>query len=102
MIKVISCHCGSSDTLIRGRLSKFRYPAAATIPIVKGRDKSKSVLNSIPQFPEVNDIRRHLDGVTKWAILIGYDEDKLKWVDLANGTYLKNDVDAELLIKHFA
>lgn len=102
MLKVISCQCGSSDNLVRSRLGKFRYPDALSIPIVKGREKSNSVLNSIPQFDEVNDIRTHLTGVTKWAIIIGYDENNLRWVDLANGQFVKNDVDLELLLKHFA
>ena len=102
MIAVVACQCGSSDTLLRGKMSKFHYSGALTVPIIKGREKSYSKLNTLPQFPEVREIRAHIEGHSKWAIIIGYDDERMKWVDLANGSYLKNDVDAELLLQHFA
>ncbi len=102
MIAVVACHCGSSDTLLRGKMSKFHYSGAMTVPIIKGKEKSLSRLNSLPQFPELNELRAYISGHSKWAIIIGYDEERIKWVDLANGTYIKNDVDAELLLQHFA
>ena len=102
MLKVVSCQCGSSDNLIRGKMAKFRCNQALTIPIIKGKEKSLSALNTLPQFPEVADLRLHIEAHSKWAIIIGYDDERLKWVDLANGSYLKNDVDAELLLAHFA
>lgn len=102
MLKVVSCQCGSSDNLIRGKMAKFHCNQALTIPITKGKEKSLSALNTLPQFPEVADLRLHIEAHSKWAIIIGYDDERLKWVDLANGSYLKNDVDAELLLSHFA
>ena len=102
MITAVSCQCGSSDNLIRGKLSKYNSQVAMSIDIVKGREKSISRLNTLPQFPEINEIKRQIEAHTKWAIIIGYDDSKMRWVDLANGKYIKNDVDAELLVKHFA
>ena len=102
MLKVVSCQCGSSDNLIRGKMAKFHCNQALTIPIIKGKEKSLSALNTLPQFPEVADLRLHIEAHSKWAIIIGYDDERLKWVDLANGSDLKNDVDAELLLAHFA
>ncbi len=102
MITAVSCQCGSSDTLIRGKIAKFNGGAAMSIQIVKGREKSISRLNSLPQFPEINEIKRQIEAHSKWAIVIGYDNERMRWVDLANGKYIKNDVDAELLVKHFA
>lgn len=102
MIVSVACHCGNSDRLVRDKLRKFGYAEAATIEILKGKDKSFSLLNSIPQFPEVEEITNHIRNSTKFAILIGYNENMMRWVDLANGQYVKNDVDAELLVKHFA
>ena len=40
MLKVVSCQCGSSDNLIRGKLAKFHCNQALTIPIIKGKEKS--------------------------------------------------------------
>lgn len=102
MLKVVSCQCGSSDNLIRGKLAKFHCNQALTISIIKGKEKSLSALNTLPQFPEVADLRLYIEAHSKWAIIIGYDDERLKWVDLANGSYLKNDVDVELLLTHFA
>lgn len=102
MLKVVSCQCGSSDNLIRGKMAKFNCPQAMTIPIIKGKEKSLAALNTLPQFPELNELRAHIEAQSKWAVIIGYDDERLRWVDLANGTYIKNDVDAELLLKHFA
>lgn len=102
MLKVVSCQCGSSDNLIRGKMAKFHCDQALTIPIAKGKERSLSVLNTLPQFPEVAELRPYIEAHSKWAIIIGYDDERMKWVDLANGSYLKNDVDAELLLTHFA
>ena len=102
MIAVVACQCGSSDTLLRGKMSKFHYSGAMMVPIIKGKEKSLSRLNSLPQLPELNELRAHISGHSKWAIIIGYNENNIKWVDLANGQYIKNDVDAELLLQHFA
>ena len=96
MLAVVACQCGSSDTLVRAKLAKFGYAHSMDIPIVKGREKSYSKLNTLPQFPEVKELRAYIQGVTKWAIIIGYDNERMRWVDV------KNDVDAELLIQHFA
>ena len=102
MLKVVSCQSGSSDTLIRGKMAKFHCAQALTIPITKGKEQSLAALNTLPQFPEVAELRPYIQANSKWAIIIGYDNERMRWVDLANGSYLKNDVDAELLLQHFA
>lgn len=102
MLAAVACQCGSSDTLIRSRLAKFHAPQASTIQIPKGREKSHVAINALPPFPEVNNIRAQVEAHTKWAIVIGYNENGMKWVDLANGQYIKNDVELELLVEHFA
>lgn len=102
MLKVVSCQCGSSDNLIRGKMAKFGCNQSLTIDIIKGKERSLKALDTLPQFPEVMELRTYIQACSKWAIIIGYDSERLKWVDLANGSYLKNDVDAELLLRHFA
>ena len=102
MLKAVACHCGSSDNLVRGKLHKFHCPQALSLPIIKGKEQSLKVLNTLPQFPEVAELRVHIQNASKWAVIIGYDGERLRWVDLANGQYVQNDVDAELLLKHFA
>ena len=101
-IACISCTCGSVDRLIRSRLDQFGYRDALTIPITRGKDKSKSFLNTIPQHDEVDMLRSYLNGVSKYAVVIGYNDDAMRWVDLANGKAIVNNVDLEKILEYFA
>lgn len=101
-IACISCTCGSVDRLIRSRLDQFGYRDALTIPITRGKDKSKSFLNTIPQHDEVDMLRSYLNGASKYAVVIGYDDDAMRWVDLANGKAIVNNVDLEKILEYFA
>ena len=101
-IACISCTCGSVDRLIRSRLDQFGYRDALTIPITRGKDKSKSFLNTIPQHDGVDMLRNYLNGASKYAVVIGYDDDAMRWVDLANGKAIVNNVDLENILQYFA
>lgn len=102
-IACISCTCGSVDRLIRSRLDQFGYRDALTIPIVRGKDKSKSFLNTLPQQHDALDmLREHLRTASKYAVVIGYNEDAMRWVDLANGKAIVNNVDLEKILEYFA
>ena len=102
MIKVVACQCGSADSLVRTRLERYHYKDFLTVPSVKGREKSLAVLNTIPQTEEIDLLRNHLKGASKWAVVIGYDGEWCRWVDLAYGKAIKNNIDLELLLEHFA
>lgn len=96
-----ACQCGSSDNLVRSRVGHYARELAVTIQIPKGKSKSLALLSTLPQFPEVSDIATHIKNSSKWAVVIGYDENSMHWVDLANGQFIKNDIDLELLLKHY-
>lgn len=102
MIACVACQCGSSDSLIRTRLERYGYADFLRVPIIKGKEKSLSKLNTLPQFEEVEILRNHINSASKWAVVIGYDDQRCKWTDLANGKALVNNVDLELIISHFA
>lgn len=101
-IACISCTCGSVDNLIRGRLDQFGYRDALSIPITRGKEKSKSFLNTLPQHPDLDMLRNHLRTASKFAVVIGYNDDGMKWVDLANGKAIFNNVDLEKILEYFA
>jgi hypothetical protein len=44
----------------------------------------------------------HLDKASKYAVVVGYTDDAMRWVDLANGKAFMNNVDLENLVEHFA
>ena len=102
MIACVACTCGSVDKLIRGKLEFFGYRDFLTIPIARGKDKSKSVLNSLPQSDGVEMLRTHLDKCSKFAVIIGYDGSDCRWVDIANGKSVQNNIELEMLFERFA
>ena len=97
----IACTCGSADKLVRSRLEHYGYRDFLTIPIIRGKEKSKSALNSIPQYPEVDMAKHYLDGCSKYALVVGYDDVGCRWVDLANGKAVQNNIDLEFILRDF-
>ncbi len=97
----VACTCGFSDKLIRSRLEHYRYQDFLSIPISRGKEKSKRALNGIPQHEGVVMAKNYLDQCSKYAIVLGYDDETSRWVDLANGKAIKNNIDLEFLIRDF-
>lgn len=100
-IATCSCHCGSVDQLIRGFLQSTGYEGWATIPIEKGKNRSLAMLDYLPQFPELDMLRSFLKDASKWAVVVGYNENGCRWSDIAhNGP--KSRIEAELVVQNFA
>lgn len=102
MIAAVGCSCGSTDKVIRGKLEKYGYRGFLEIQVHKGKEKSLRKIDSLPQFEEIKILREYVKKASKYAIIIGYDEEDARWVDLVNGKRVVNDVEAELLINRFA
>ena len=101
MIKVISCQCGSSDSLVRNFLKSIGYQDWISVPIEKGKEKSLSALNRLPSTPEKEMLQSFLKNASKWAVIIGYNETEMKWSDIAhNGP--KSRIEAEFVVKNFS
>ena len=97
----LACQCGGADNWIRSKLKKFNHPLALLIPITKGKEKCLSLLSTFPQTQNTTDLAAHIRNASKFAIIVGTDGESLRWVDVVNGTYIKNDVDAEFIIRDF-
>lgn len=101
MITVVSCQCGSSDSLVRNFLHSVNYPEWMSIPISKGKEKSLSVVNQLPPTPEKEMLKSFLENASKWAVIIGYNEIEMRWSDIAhNGP--KSYIEAEFVVKNFS
>lgn len=101
MITVVACMCGSSDSLVRNFLRSIGYPDWINIPIYKGKEKSLAVLNALPPVPEKEMLRSLLGSASKWAVIIGHNEDSCKWSDIAhNGA--KSRIEAEFVVKTYS
>lgn len=97
----VSCTCGFADSLIRTRLNTYGYKNAFSIPIVKGKEKTKSFLNTLPQHEDLSMLRNFLKNASKYAVVIGYNDEGMRWVDLSTGKAIYNNVDLEMIISHF-
>lgn len=101
MISVITCQCGSSNSLVRNFLHSVNYPDWMSIPINKGKEKSLAILNYLPPVPEKDMLRSFLKGASKWAVIIGYNETQMRWSDIAhNGP--KSHIEAEFVVNNFS
>ena len=101
MIYAAACQCGGANSWIRSKLRKFNYSGSLTIPITKGKEKSLSLVASLPQTQEVTDLAAHIRNSSKFAIIIGTDGEFVRWVDVVNGHWVKNDIDAEFIVRDF-
>ena len=102
MISAVTCTCGSVDKSIRKKLEMYGYKDWLSIPIPRGKEKSLSHLNTIPQHEGVELLRNHIKKSSKFAVIIGYDDTECRWVDIIHGNRVKTDVESELLVKRFA
>lgn len=100
-LAVVTCLCGGSESLVRNYLRSIDYPEWMNIPIHQGKEKSLSVLNQLPPAPEKEMLQSLLKDASKWAVIIGYNENGMKWSDIShNGP--KSRIEAEFVVKNFA
>lgn len=99
-LAVVTCLCGGSESLVRNFLRSVDYPEWMNIPIVKGKEKSLSVLNQLPPAPEKEMLQSLLKNASKWAVIIGYNGKSMRWSDIAHGG-AKTQIEAELVVKTF-
>lgn len=100
MIAVVACHCGSSESLARNFLKSVNYHGWMDITIHRGKEKSMSVLNQLPPAPEKEMLKNFLSNASKWVVIIGYNENGMKWSDIShNGP--KSSIEAEFVVKNF-
>lgn len=102
MLICLACMCGGADGWIRSKLKKFNCQEALTIPIIKGKEKALSKVSTFPQVQNTTNLAAHIKNASKFAIIVGTDGEALRWVDIVNGGYVKNDVDAEFIIRDFS
>ena len=100
-LAICACLCGNSQSLVRNFLQRCGYPDWLNIPIVQGKEKSLAMLDRLPNTPEKAMLRSLLSPASKWAVIIGYDEDSMKWSDIShNGA--KSRIEAELVVEYYS
>lgn len=101
MISVITCLCGGSTSLVRNYLHSINYPNWMDIPIYQGKEKSLALTNQLPPSDGKEMLKSFLNGASKWAVIIGYNNEECKWSDIShNGP--KSRIEAEFVVKNFS
>lgn len=100
-ISVITCRCGSTESLARSFLRSVGYSDWMSIPVHQGKENSLAILNQLPPAPEKEMLQSLLKNASKWVVIIGYNESGMKWSDIShNGP--KSRIEAEFVVKNFA
>lgn len=99
-LAVIACMCGSSESVARNFLKSVNYPGWMDIPVVRGKEKSLSIVNQLPPAPEKEMLRSLLINASKWVVIIGYNQDSVRWSDISHGGS-KSHIEAEFVVRNF-
>ena len=99
-LAVITCQCGSVENMARNFLKSAGYQNWLTIPIEKGKEKSRRTLELIPRFLEVEMLDNFLQNASKWVVIIGWNEQSCRWSDIAHNAP-KSKIEAEYIVENF-
>lgn len=99
-IAVITCRCGSTESAARNFLRSVDYANWMNIPIHQGKENSLAVLNQLPPTPEKEMLQSLLKNASKWIVIIGYNQDSMKWSDISHSGP-KSHIEAEYVVKTF-
>lgn len=101
MLTVVACMCGSSTSQARNFLKSVGYSDWISTPVHQGREKSLAIVNQLPPTPEKEMLQSFLKNASKWVVIIGHDQQSVKWSDIAhNGP--KSRIEAEFVVKNFS
>lgn len=105
MIAIITCACGGAEEMARSILRQADYKDWLKMPIAKGKDQSKYVMDSLRGKYQNDDNFKALDGYypnrSSYIVIIGYDKGVFKWADVARGK-IKERLDGELIVRDFS
>jgi hypothetical protein len=76
------------------------YPEWMNIPVHQGKENSLAVLNQLPPTPEKEMLQSFLRDASKWVVIIGYDQESMKWSDIAHSGP-RSRIEAEFVVKNF-
>lgn len=100
-ISIITCRCGSTESMARNFLHSAGYPEWMNVPVHQGKENSLVILNQLPPTPEKEMLQSFLRDASKWVVIIGYNQDSMKWSDIShNGP--KSRIEAEFVVKAYS
>ena len=57
-------------------------------------------LNQLPPTPEKEMLRSFLKDASKWVVIVGYDQENMRWSDIAHNSP-KSTIEAEFVVQRF-
>lgn len=96
----VACTCNSSESLVRKHLRLNNCADFLRVPVVRGKDKSLSLLTTLPQHEKLHDLRRYIEANSKFAIIIGYNDTQMGWADVASADP-KHLIEVGVIVEHF-
>lgn len=101
MIAVLCCNCGGSEGSARAFLQKAGYKDWLTIPVQKGKDKSRSFISTLTGYPEGQMLDQFLRNASKFIVILGWNGDDLRWADISHNP-TKSKIEAQVIVDVFA
>lgn len=104
MLVAFICTCSNAETLARGVFKKAGVRDYMSVPVYRGKEKLRALMNSLPE-----GARRSLGAQTlvdfvrergSFVLIIGYTEDNLVWAN-AKRSSAKEQLDAEIIASRY-
>lgn len=101
MIAVCTCKCGGVEQLARRFLERNGYRDWLGISIASGKEKSRSLAQSLVRYPEGQMLDNYLKTASKWVVIIGWNENGCRWTDIVHSP-TKSDIEGQVILETFA
>lgn len=104
MLILLVCNCGGAEPLARSVLKEAGVKDWLTTSLVRGHKNCLEWINKLPSTTRNLDVTDALfmmiKNKSKFAVVVGYDDDHFRWADVANGD-LKSKLDGQVIAKQF-
>lgn len=99
MLSCLACKCHNSEPIIRRVLRISHAPNWATHPIIRGKAECLSYLEGFSS-PTIEALKKYIEQNSSWAVIIGYDEDRIDWAEVGHGGD-KARLDGQVIVERY-
>lgn len=105
MILVLACHCAGALPKARKFLQNNYVKNWIDVPVYIGKESSLNLISKFSEdtnaYPSIDALRNLVRNVSRFIIIIGYDDERMEWADIAHKDS-KSMADAERILEQFA
>lgn len=89
MLAAVCCHCHGAEEMVRRAFRSGGVTDFLSVPIYLGKENVQRFVDSLPinlqQLPTVQTLLSFVSQSSQFAVVIGYDADRLLWTNVASG-----------------